>query len=75
MFSRFKKKAYTNNVRNAGIFLYLVFRHTVFDKVRRLWKVEGLNTLKYELIKKEKKKLYVWLYVNINMSIIEKVRQ
>ena len=34
-------------------------------------KYDGLNSVKYRLLKKEKRSLYTWLYVQVNQSDYE----
>ncbi|XP_071158043.1 beta-1,4-galactosyltransferase 5-like [Mytilus edulis] len=45
-------------------------RFKVYRKVGRTWKYEGLNSLQYQLIQKERKQLYVWIYVRTKYVIV-----
>lgn len=50
-------------------------RFTNLFRGHQRFKSDGLNSLKYKLIRKEKSKLFTWIYVVIDMIKISKTRQ
>lgn len=40
-------------------------RYSLMYKVKQRWKIDGLSSLRYKVIKLEKRKLYTWILVDL----------
>ena len=48
--------------------VYTYYRYKLLEDAEEQVAVDGLNSLKYKLISMEKRRLYTWIYVRVNMS-------